>query len=169
MDNNGKTPLPASRQCFVCGEDNHAGLKTRFFAEDGSIKARWLPQPHHCGYENVVHGGVTAALLDECMGWAAARATGRMCVTGELTVRYLLRVPGDRELTAAAEVVKSSRLLVRVRATLSDDDGVVYARAEGKFVPVSAEETLAVDDALVYRGDELRMFDSLRKERDAAS
>jgi len=161
----GKTYLPVSRQCFVCGVENHAGLKTGFYIEDGFVKSRWRAQPHHCGYENVAHGGVTAAVMDECMGWAAARAMGRMCVTGELTIRYLLRVPGDRELVAAAEVVKSSRLLAIVKATLADDEGTVYARAEGRFLPVSVEETLAVDDALVYRGGEARLFDGLRQQQ----
>ena len=168
-DGGSRKNLPFSRCCFVCGEDNPAGLKVRFYTEDGLVKTRWCAQPHHCGYHNVVHGGVTAAVLDECMGWAAARAIGRMCVTGDLTVRYLLRVPGDRELIAAAETVKASRLLARVRATLTDDEGTLYARAEGRFTPVSVEETLAVDDALVYRGGEERMFDALRATQKSSS
>ena len=48
-------------------------------------------------------GGVVAAALDESMAWAAARAMGRMCVTGDLHVRYLSRVPGDAEIVAAVE------------------------------------------------------------------
>jgi uncharacterized protein (TIGR00369 family) len=161
--------LPFARHCFVCGEENPAGLKVRFYTEDGLVKTRWHAQPHHCGYENVVHGGVTAAVMDECMGWAAARATGRMCVTGELTVRYLLRVPGDRELVVAAETVRASRLLAHVKATLTDAEGMLYARAEGRFAPISVEETLAVDNALIYQGGEERMFDALRAARKPSS
>jgi len=86
-----------------------------------------------------------------------------MCVTGELTIRYLLRVPGDRELIVTSEVVKASRILAYVKGALTDDEGTQYARAEGRFVPVSVEETLAVDDALVYRGGEARLFDALRQ------
>ena len=37
------------------------------------------------------------------MGWAAARAIERMCVTAELKVRYLKPVPGDREMTVKTE------------------------------------------------------------------
>ena len=160
-----KVYLPNSTWCFVCGEENHAGLQTRFFVEDGHVKAKLRPQDHHCGYRNVVHGGVVAALLDECMGWAAARAIGRMCLTAELTVRYVKNVPQDRELTCVTKVEKSSRRLAYAKGEIVDDEGEVYARAEGKFMPMSAEETLRIDDMLLYRGGEIRLFDDLRAKQ----
>lgn len=160
-----KTYLPNSDWCFVCGEQNHAGLQTRFYVEDGLVKAKLNPQTHHWGYKEVVHGGVVAAILDECMGWAAARAINRMCVTGEMTIRYLERVPSDRELTVVTEVTKANRRLVLAKGALVDDDGTEYARAEGKFTPMTAEETLGVDDQLLYRGGEERLFEALRVAR----
>ncbi len=158
-----KTYLPNSRWCFVCGEENSAGLGVRFYVENGTVKVRWRAGDKHCGYQHVAHGGVIAAVLDECMGWAAARAVQRMCVTGELTVRYLKPVPSDRDLTVSTEVVKASRRLIHVTSGLADDGGVEYARGEGRFVPLSAAETLAIDDRLRYRGDEERVFQSLRE------
>ena len=166
MDDSERRHLPTLRACFVCGEENHAGLQTRFYIEDGLVKGRVRPRAHHCGYENVVHGGVTAGLIDECMAWAASRAIGRMCVTGELTVRYLARVPCDRDLTVCARTTKSTRRLAYVKASLRDDDDVEYARAKGTFLPISVAETLAVDDAFVYRGDEERVFARLREEHE---
>jgi uncharacterized protein (TIGR00369 family) len=136
--------------------------------EDNVVKIRLRAEPHQCGYQNVMHGGITAALLDECMAWAAARVTHRVCVTGDLNIRYLKRIPLDRETMACAEVVRGSRRIAHVKATLIGDDGEEYARADGRFVPVSAEETLAVDDLLIYRGDEERVFDVLRIPRDPA-
>lgn len=156
--------LPNSKTCFVCGEDNHAGLKTRFFVEGEYVKMPLNAQEHHCGYKNTVHGGVVAAALDECMGWAASRAIQRMCVTADLTVRYLHRVPADEGLVVRAEVVKAHRRLVQTAAVLLDAAGKEYARAEGRFLPLTVEETLEVDDALIYRGDEERIFDTLRAE-----
>jgi uncharacterized protein (TIGR00369 family) len=159
---NSKSYLPNSKSCFVCGEENAAGLQTRFYSEHDVVKAPLRPAGHHCGYANIVHGGVTAAILDECMGWAASRVIRRMCFTADLNIRYLKHVPGDRELTACARVLKSSKRLVQVQGWLEDADGVEYARAEGRFVPLSAEDTLKVDDALLYRGGEERVFDELR-------
>lgn len=160
---NSKTYLPNSKSCFVCGEDNPAGLQTRFFVEGDIVKTHLNPREHHCGYANVVHGGIVAAALDECMGWTASRAVQRMCYTADLSVRYLKRVPGDRVLTVCAELVKPSRRLCQARGWIEDDEGTVYVRAEGRFVPLSVEDTLKVDDALIYRGGEERVFDGLRE------
>lgn len=159
-----KTYLPNSDWCFVCGEQNHAGLQTRFYVENGLVKAKLNPQSHHWGYKDVIHGGVVAAILDECMGWAAARAIKRMCVTAELTIRYLENVPSGRELTVVTEVGKANRRLVLAEGTLVDGDGTEYARAKGKFTPMTVDETLTVDDQLLYRGGEERLFDDLRIE-----
>jgi len=157
-----KKYLPNSNTCFVCGEDNAAGLQTRFYVEDGYVKMALSAAHHHCGYHNVLHGGVIAAAMDECMGWAAARAIHRMCVTGDLTVRYLKRAPVDAQLTVCAEVVRAHRRLVHTAGVLVDQEGVKYARSEGRFLPLTVEETLTVDDGMLYRGDEERVFDELR-------
>ena len=162
-----KTYLPTSNHCFVCGEDNQAGLQTRFYVEDGVVKAQLEPRPHHCGYPDIVHGGVVAAILDEAMGWAAARAIERMCLTAELKVRYLRPVPGDRASTIVTEVTNSARRMARVKSVIVSEDGTEFARAEGRFVPLSPERTLEVDDNLLYRGNEERVFDNLRAERQA--
>lgn len=157
-----KIYLPNSTTCFVCGEDNVSGLRTRFYVEEDRVKMPLNALEHHCGYENTVHGGIVAAALDECMGWAAARAIRRMCVTAELTVRYIDRVPVAPDLVVEAEVTKAHKRMVNTEARIMDSSGKVYARAEGRFLPLSAEETLRVDDALLYRGGEERVFDGLR-------
>ena len=161
-NSNNRNYLPNSKTCFVCGEDNASGLRTRFYVEDELVKMPLTAVQHHCGYENTVHGGVVAAALDECMGWAAARAIERMCVTAELTVRYIERVPVSPDLTVEAEVKRAHRRMVQAEARIVDSGGTVLARAEGRFLPLSAEETLEVDDALLYRGGEERVFDGLR-------
>jgi len=166
-EDTSRTYLPNSKPCFVCGEENPAGLQTRFYVEDGIVKAPLRAKTHHCGYHNVVHGGVVAALMDETMGWAAARATRLMFLTAELTIRYLRPVPADRDLTVCAEVDRASKRMARVKAVLVDGDGTEYARSEGRFLPLSVDETLAVDDALLYRGGDERVFDELRASRDA--
>jgi uncharacterized protein (TIGR00369 family) len=161
---NHKTYLPNSKTCFVCGEENPAGLQTRFYVQDGLVKTKLCPREHHFGYANIVHGGIVAAALDECMGWAASRVIKRMCYTADLNIRYLKHVVGDREMTVCAEVVKAAKRLVQVRGWIEDEHGVEHVRAEARFVPLSAEDTLKVDDVLIYRGGEERVFDALREE-----
>jgi len=157
-----RTYLPTSPTCFVCGEKNHAGLQGTFYVEGDAVFMPLNVKDHHCGYPEVVHGGIVAAALDECMAWAATRAMGRFCVTGKLTVRYLDRTPAVEGLLVRAAVTKSSKRIAYTEAELKDETGKMFARAEGVFMPISAEETLAVDDGLIYHGNEERLFDHLR-------
>ena len=148
-----KRYLPTSSGCFVCGEENEAGLKARFFVEDGIVKMPFHIGREHCGYAGIAHGGIVAA----------ARAIQRMCVTGELTVRYLDRTPAHAPLEVCAEVVRAHRRIVHTTAQLIGADGKVYARAEARFLPLTVEESLRVDDALRYREGDERVFDGLRE------
>jgi uncharacterized protein (TIGR00369 family) len=168
MCDSEKVMLPNSDWCFVCGEENEAGLQTRFYIEDGFVKARLRPRAHHCGYKGVIHGGIVASILDETMGWAANVAINRMCVTGELTVRYIENAPDNRELTCITKVEKSNKRIVYTIGELVDDEGTKYASAKAKFTPLTDEKTLEVDDMLNYRGGEARIFDELRAQNEAA-
>ncbi len=163
MSESEKVMLPNSDWCFVCGEDNHAGLQTQFYVQDGLVKARVSPQAHHCGYKGVLHGGVVASILDECMGWAAARKIERFCVTGELTIRYRRNVPDDRDLICVTDVERANKRLVLTFGELIDDEGTKYAEAKGKFTPLSEQETLDVDAMLNYREGDERVFEKLRE------
>lgn len=158
----GRRSLPFSNECFVCGERNQAGLRAKFFVEDGTVVTRWRAGAKHCGLDGVVHGGVVASILDECMAWAASRVLGRLCVTAELTIRYLQRVPGGAEIAVRARVDRPGKRIVVVSAQLQNEAGNTLAEAAGKFVPISVEETLAIDDALVYREGDERPFEALR-------
>lgn len=164
MCDSEKVMLPNSDWCFVCGEENEAGLRTRFYVEDGFVKARLRPQAHHCGYKGVIHGGIVASILDETMGWAANHAIQRMCVTGEMTVRYIENAPDDRDLICITGVEKANKRIVYTFGELVDDEGNKYASATAKFTPLTDEKTVEIDDMLNYRGDELRLFDDLRNK-----
>lgn len=157
-----RTYLPNSKECFICGEENPAGLKSRFYVEDDRVKLPLNLSTQYCGYHGIIHGGILAAAMDECMGWAAARAIQRMCVTGEMTVRYLKNAPVGQDLVVVAEAVRAHRRMVHTQAWVEGPEGEVYTRAEGKFLPLSVDETLAVNDVLIYRGGEERVFDGLR-------
>ncbi len=159
-----KRYLPNSRECFVCGEENPAGLQSRFYVEDDLVKMPLTVRQEHCGYPGAVHGGVVAAALDECMGWAAALSIGRMCLTGEMTVRYINRVPVDDSLTVEAEVLRSHRRMVHARGRIVNAEGKIFAQSDGRFLPLSVDQTLAVDDALLHPEDGLRPFEQLRDE-----
>lgn len=87
------------------------------------------------GYEGppgLVHGGVTALVLDQILGDAAAVARGPG-MTGRLTVHYRRPTPLGRVVfEACAESVEGRKTLVR--GWVEDAAGTVTVEAEGLFV-----------------------------------
>ena len=70
-----RTYLPTSPTCFVCGEKNHAGLQGTFYVEDDAVFMPLNVKDHHCGYPDVVHGGIVAAAAGASAGPATGAAT----------------------------------------------------------------------------------------------
>jgi uncharacterized protein (TIGR00369 family) len=150
--------LPTSTSCFLCGEENPLGLKIRFMKTRDRVYTEYLVDERRVGFDGVAHGGILAALLDETMGWAAALAFDRMCVTAEATVRYLKRVPTGTTIVVSARPTSCSRKLCATEGEVRDGNGTLYARATGKFMPLSVEETRWIDSRLVYREGEQSVF-----------
>lgn len=152
--------LPHSKQCFVCGEDNPDGFRLRFeLGEDDRVFLRFNARRSMQGFGTVMHGGLQATLLDETMGWAATVAVKRMTVAAELTVRYIKRTPLESDLVIEAWATRVNLRMTQTEAVLRDKDGTVYAKAKGKFTPLSIEETKYVDSNLIYHPGDAQIFD----------
>ena len=55
--------------CFACGPQNPHGLKMTFYTDERSVYS-WVTVPGHLrGWDNLIHGGVISAILDEIMSW----------------------------------------------------------------------------------------------------
>ncbi|WP_395692448.1 PaaI family thioesterase [Nocardioides sp.] len=100
------------------------------------------------GPPGLVHGGVTALLLDHLMGETAS-GHRRVTFTGTLTLRYRRGTPlGPVRLEG--RVVREEGRKVVVEATVADPDGVTV-EAEGLFVVprwAAGEEAERLIDAL---------------------
>ena len=44
-----RKPLPWSRSCFVCGEDNPLGLRARSFLVGDQVELEFSPRPEYAG------------------------------------------------------------------------------------------------------------------------
>ena len=164
-------PLPYSTWCYVCGKDNPLGLRIVFRSDGRVVTAEFTADDARQGYPGRVHGGVLCALLDETMGWAPTLSTRRMCVTAELTVRFVKPAPAGRLLRVTGRCLEAGRRLHGTKGRHVDrslaprdrdravDTGEVVARAKGTYAPLSAGETAAVDRLLLYDPDTLRLFE----------
>jgi uncharacterized protein (TIGR00369 family) len=152
-------PLPYSTWCYVCGKDNPLGLHIVFRADGETVTAEFTGDAARQGYPGKVHGGVLSALLDETMGWAPTLRTRRMCVTAELTVRFLKPAPAGQLLRVSGRCVDSERRLFSTEGDIVvAATGEVVARGSGKYAPLSETETAAVDRLLLYDPETLRVF-----------
>ena len=127
------TRTAAHAACFLCGASNPAGLKLDFVLEaDGSVHAD-VPCPRTLqSYEDTLHGGVVAALLDAAMT-NGLFALGVVAVTARLSVRYVQPVRLDIPARVAASVDRNRRGLFYCSAELTQN-GRVAARASATFV-----------------------------------
>lgn len=119
-------------RCFVCGSENSRGLQAKFEIDPEQLSSRCLislPGDFQ-GWQNVVHGGVLATLLDEASIYAC-RTTAPQCVTAELSVRYKKPVPVETPLEVSAKVVEQKKRVFLVEAAIAVD-GTVHVEASTK-------------------------------------
>lgn len=149
---NQPTYLPTYDGCYVCGQAHPRGLRVRFFVSTfGQVHARFKPDHTQTGYKDTVHGGVISTLLDELLGWPIALQTGRMAVTGELTVRFLRPMSVGRPYLATARPGIDRGKYWEGKGNICDEQGVVYAKARGKYFLLSTEQTAGVAQDLTYQ------------------
>ncbi|KAI3438715.1 hypothetical protein D9Q98_001135 [Chlorella vulgaris] len=95
-----------------------------------------------CGFPGVVHGGLTAAIIDECFGGllfalkkAKALPFWGPAYTVQLEVSYKAKVSAGRTVLCTTEVESSEGRKLWMKATVSDGpEGQVYATARALFV-----------------------------------
>ncbi|KAB7707943.1 hotdog fold thioesterase [Bacillus aerolatus] len=83
---------------------------------------------------HIIHGGVTATVLDSAMGSAAYTAVpeGYATVTSNLNIHYIAPGKGD-QLTVKARIVHKGSKTIVVEGEAVRDDGKKIAHATGSF------------------------------------
>jgi uncharacterized protein (TIGR00369 family) len=151
--------LPTYDGCYVCGQAHPRGLRTRFFAGLlGQVHAQFKPDCTQTGYQGIVHGGVISTLLDELLGWPIALQTGRLAVTGELTVRFVRPMHAGHTYLATAHPGTDQGKYWVGEGYIRDKLGETYAKAHGKYFLLSKEQTAIVAEALTYQPDDVPVF-----------
>ncbi len=125
-----------TEQCFGCGVDNHKGMHGQFYnTRDGKSVALFVSGNDYQGYPGRLHGGITAAMLDEALGRAIlAIEPDCWAVTAELTIRYLKPTPLNVPLKVLSEVTENNRKLYRCSGSLILADGEITATATGTYI-----------------------------------
>lgn len=139
-----------SKNCLVCGIENDFGLKTKFYETDNKeLIAIFTPHDKLQSYPGVLHGGISATILDETIGRAIMMYGGQRTfgVTIELNVKYKKPVPLGVELKAIGRIVNDKGRIFEGTGELLLPNGEVAVSAEGKYMKRSINQ-IAQDDFL---------------------
>lgn len=127
------TRVRAHPRCIVCSAANPMGLVQEFALQpDGSVASTFAGGTVFEGYSGLLHGGVTAALLDGAMT-NCLFAHGIEALTAELNVRYRQPVSATARIFVRGWLMESHGRLHLLGAELRQDDQVKVT-ALGKFM-----------------------------------
>jgi len=128
---------PNSKDCFVCGLENEFGLKSDFYQlENGDLLARFKPANGHQGYPGRLHGGVSAAILDETIGRAVMdhHKDGIWGVTLDFSMKFRKPVPLDGEVMVRARITSQNRRTFEGSGEIVLADGSVAVEGKGRYL-----------------------------------
>jgi len=101
---------------------------------DGRVRLSLGTDTSHRNEVGLVHGGVSALLLDGAMGRCVGRTLepGKTCATVQLSVQFL--APAEGRIAALARVIRRGRTTAFMEAECTRADGTVVARAHGTWM-----------------------------------
>lgn len=137
---------PRSKNGIVCGRENPASLGCEFYElEDGELATVFTAEHIHEGHDNIMHGGLSAAILDEVMGrcnseYGEDGIRVNSYVTGEMTVRYCLPIAVGKKMYAYGRIDKKEGRKNFSSGEIIDEDGIVYASATGIYIRTNVSD-----------------------------
>jgi len=126
--------IPEHGACFVCGTQNpHSLGLTWYQSETGAIHAEMVFTDAHQGPPAHVHGGASAAVLDEAMG-AAVWSAGYSVVAVNLEINYKLPVPLGQNILIEAHIAEVKPRKILTVSEMRLPDGSVAVTGRGIYV-----------------------------------
>jgi acyl-coenzyme A thioesterase PaaI-like protein len=121
------------RHCVLCGEFHPGSWRLSFqMNRDGEVRTEFVAGSELQGYENILHGGVIASLLDAAMTHCLFHH-GIQAVTGDLHIRFLHPVACNVPVELRARLLFSCPPLYHLRAEIFCGEQL-QAKGEGKFM-----------------------------------
>jgi uncharacterized protein (TIGR00369 family) len=141
--------------CFVCEPANADGLRIPFSHDEdaGIVFASFVLDDRFSGAPSYVHGGVTLAILDEAVAWAAIAIGGKFAVTHTTNTVFDRPVKLGVSYRVEARVVEQTAERIIADAEVLDERGKRRAATHAELVVLGAAQAAdaigePVDDAL---------------------
>lgn len=137
--------------CFGCGDRNPQGLAIHFEVEGKKVVGRFIARKEHQGFPGLAHGGISAAVLDEAMGWAMY-AAGAWAMTARMEVKYRRPLPLGRELIVTGEVLRQGGRWLEAAGQIRTPDGHLLVEARGLFVRLPRDKARRLQEFYLADG-----------------
>ena len=137
MDVKVERKQPNSKMCLVCGMKNDFGLKSYFYElENKELLAVFQGDDVHQSYPGRLHGGISAAMLDETIGRAILidHDADIWGVTLEFSVKFKKPVPLNEELRIVARITEEKSRTFVGTGELLLPNGEVAVEGHGRYL-----------------------------------
>lgn len=116
----------AVTNCFGCGKKNPIGLKLNISWDGERVSTEFTPTNYHTGFDDVVHGGIICALMDEAMSYVPF-SQGILTVTGKMDARFRRPARPGVPLLINAFMVKGNSKILETKCIITLKDGTIIA------------------------------------------
>jgi uncharacterized protein (TIGR00369 family) len=121
--------------CIGCSPNNKNGIHLEFYADEDTVFSTWLPKVDFEGYNNVVHGGIQATLMDEVACWYIYAMMDTAGVTGRIDIRYHHPVYiSTEEIKIIARLKSQKERLAVIETEIQNSNGKVCSSALVEYV-----------------------------------
>lgn len=129
-----KKELSDDRYCFACGPLNPIGLRMEVSYRNNKAFSRLSIKREFQGWQNIIHGGVLATVLDEIMAHAVIHYVGH-CVTTSLQITYRTPLHADQDIEVVGYVAEEKRRVAIARGEITiPESKQIIATGESKFL-----------------------------------
>ena len=125
--------LPDHGSCFVCGKSNPKSIGIAWQLMAGNhIFASFEFSDFQQGPPGFVHGGASAAVMDEAMGLAVFHS-GYKVVTANLSIEYRKPIPLGKPVRIQAVMSGKTERRILALGEIRLPDGTVAVSAQGNY------------------------------------
>ena len=146
---------PNSDHCFACGINNPIGLKLRFYqTAPDEVTAEITPPKEYEGFPGILHGGITASILDEAVCRAHMGTDPldtQFLYTAELNVKYKQKIPVGQPLKVVGKQGKRMRWIAQSTAQIFSAEGELLAEATATLVDLTNKYSEQERDELGWK------------------
>ncbi len=127
--------------CFACGRRNPIGLRMRvtYLDQEPTAESRLTLAPEYVGWQDIIHGGILATLLDEIMTHAIWHFAGPVVTLG-LDIQFRQPLAPGQDILARGRLVETKGRRLKAQGEIIRlTDNRLIANAQGRFLLQNGE------------------------------